>query len=84
MAFDDDGRNSFEALQQRMNLLNEREIKRASQKVPVAMVALRSTSRKMLVSFVRIVMTELAVTVRLLSCCDVNTRALAAPVRVRS
>ena len=39
VAFDDDGRNSFEALQQRMNLLNEREIKRASQKVPVAMVA---------------------------------------------
>ena len=39
VAFDDDGRNSFEALQQRMNLLNEREIKQASQKVPVAMVA---------------------------------------------
>ncbi|HET9722293.1 MAG TPA: non-homologous end-joining DNA ligase, partial [Actinomycetota bacterium] len=39
VAFDDDGRNSFEALQQRMNLLNEREIKRAAQKVPVAMVA---------------------------------------------
>ncbi|HEU4527827.1 MAG TPA: non-homologous end-joining DNA ligase [Actinomycetota bacterium] len=39
MAFDEDGRNSFEALQQRMNLANEREIKRAAQKVPVAMVA---------------------------------------------
>ncbi len=39
VAFDDDGRNSFEALQQRMNLTNEREIKRTAQKVPVAMVA---------------------------------------------
>ncbi|HSD48505.1 MAG TPA: non-homologous end-joining DNA ligase [Actinomycetota bacterium] len=39
VAFDEDGRNSFEALQQRMNLVNEREIKRAAQKVPVAMVA---------------------------------------------
>ncbi len=39
VAFDEDGRNSFEALQQRMNLVNEREIKRAVQKVPVAMVA---------------------------------------------
>ncbi|HEX5949785.1 MAG TPA: non-homologous end-joining DNA ligase [Actinomycetota bacterium] len=39
VAFDEDGRNSFEALQQRMNLANEREIKRAAQKVPVAMVA---------------------------------------------
>ncbi len=39
VAFDDEGRNSFEALQQRMNLVNEREIKRAAQKVPVAMVA---------------------------------------------
>jgi bifunctional non-homologous end joining protein LigD len=39
VAFDEDGRNSFEALQQRMNLQNEREIKRATQKVPVAMVA---------------------------------------------
>lgn len=35
----DEGRNSFEALQQRMNLANEREIKRASQKAPVALVA---------------------------------------------
>jgi DNA ligase D-like protein (predicted ligase)/DNA ligase D-like protein (predicted polymerase)/DNA ligase D-like protein (predicted 3'-phosphoesterase) len=39
VAFDEDGRNSFEALQQRMNLANEREIKRAAQKVPVALVA---------------------------------------------
>ena len=39
VAFDEDGRNSFEALQQRMNLMNEREIKRAAQKVPVAMIA---------------------------------------------
>ena len=39
VAFDEDGRNSFEALQQRMNLVNEREIKRATQQVPVAMVA---------------------------------------------
>ncbi len=39
VAFDDDGRNSFEALQQRMNLANEREIKRASAKIPVALVA---------------------------------------------
>jgi bifunctional non-homologous end joining protein LigD len=39
VAFDDDGKNSFEALQQRMNLTNEREIKRTAQKVPVAMVA---------------------------------------------
>ena len=38
VAFDEDGRNSFEALQQRMNLTNEREIKRTAQKVPVAMV----------------------------------------------
>jgi DNA ligase D-like protein (predicted ligase)/DNA ligase D-like protein (predicted polymerase)/DNA ligase D-like protein (predicted 3'-phosphoesterase) len=39
VAFDEEGRNSFEALQQRMNLANEREIKRAAQKVPVALVA---------------------------------------------
>ncbi|HEX6330872.1 MAG TPA: non-homologous end-joining DNA ligase [Actinomycetota bacterium] len=40
VAFDDsDGRNSFEALQQRMNLTNEREIKRISQRIPVALVA---------------------------------------------
>ncbi len=39
VAFDEDGRNSFEALQQRMNRANEREIKRASTTVPVAMVA---------------------------------------------
>jgi bifunctional non-homologous end joining protein LigD len=39
VAFDEDGRNSFEALQQRMNLGNEREIKRIAQKIPVALVA---------------------------------------------
>jgi bifunctional non-homologous end joining protein LigD len=40
VAFDDgDGRNSFEALQQRMNLTNERDIKRVAQRIPVAMVA---------------------------------------------
>ncbi|MEX0989302.1 MAG: non-homologous end-joining DNA ligase [Actinomycetota bacterium] len=36
VAFDDAGRNSFEALQQRMNLRNEREIKRMTTKIPVA------------------------------------------------
>jgi bifunctional non-homologous end joining protein LigD len=39
VAFDVDGKNSFEALQQRMNLTNEREIKRISSKIPVALVA---------------------------------------------
>ena len=39
VAFDDDGKNSFEVLQQRMNLSNEREIKRISSKIPVALVA---------------------------------------------
>jgi bifunctional non-homologous end joining protein LigD len=39
VAFDEDGKNSFEALQQRMNLSNEREIKRISGKIPVALVA---------------------------------------------
>ncbi len=39
VAFDEDGKNSFETLQQRMNLANEREIKRMSQKIPVALVA---------------------------------------------
>jgi bifunctional non-homologous end joining protein LigD len=39
VAFDEEGRNSFEALQQRMNLSNEREIKRIAQKIPVALVA---------------------------------------------
>jgi bifunctional non-homologous end joining protein LigD len=39
VAFDDDGKNSFEALQQRMNLQNEREIKRASTKIPTALIA---------------------------------------------
>jgi bifunctional non-homologous end joining protein LigD len=39
VAFDEEGRNSFEALQQRMNLANEREIKRVAQRVPVTLVA---------------------------------------------
>jgi len=39
VAFDEDGKNSFEALQQRMNLANEREIKRISKQIPVALVA---------------------------------------------
>jgi DNA ligase D-like protein (predicted ligase)/DNA ligase D-like protein (predicted polymerase)/DNA ligase D-like protein (predicted 3'-phosphoesterase) len=39
VAFDESGRNSFEALQQRMNLANEREIKRIAPRIPVAMVA---------------------------------------------
>jgi bifunctional non-homologous end joining protein LigD len=38
VAFDEDGRNSFEALQQRMNLSNEREIKRMSRQIPVSLV----------------------------------------------
>lgn len=38
VAFDEEGRNSFEALQQRMNLSNEREIERAARTSPVAMV----------------------------------------------
>jgi bifunctional non-homologous end joining protein LigD len=38
VAFDDEGRNSFESLQQRMNLVSEREIKRASTQIPVALV----------------------------------------------
>ncbi|MEX0743104.1 MAG: DNA polymerase ligase N-terminal domain-containing protein, partial [Actinomycetota bacterium] len=39
VAFDENGKNSFEALQQRMNLRNEREIKRIAQRIPVALVA---------------------------------------------
>ena len=39
VAFDDSGKNSFEALQQRMNLRNEREIKRMSKQIPVTLVA---------------------------------------------
>ncbi len=38
VAFDADGKNSFEALQQRMNLGNEREIKRLAKTIPVALV----------------------------------------------
>ena len=39
VAFDHEGRNSFEALQQRMNLRNEREIKRMISQIPVTLVA---------------------------------------------
>jgi bifunctional non-homologous end joining protein LigD len=39
VAFDESGRNSFEALQQRMNLSSEREIKRMAAQIPVALVA---------------------------------------------
>ena len=39
VAFDADGTNSFEALQQRMNLRNEREIKRIATQIPVTLVA---------------------------------------------
>jgi bifunctional non-homologous end joining protein LigD len=39
VAFDADGRPSFETLQQRMNLKNEREIKRMSRQIPVTLVA---------------------------------------------
>ena len=39
VAFDADGKNSFEALQQRMNLSNEREIKRVAAQIPVTLVA---------------------------------------------
>ena len=38
VAFDADGRNSFEALQQRMNLTGEREIARIAKQIPVALV----------------------------------------------
>jgi bifunctional non-homologous end joining protein LigD len=39
VALDAEGRDSFEALQQRMNLRNEREIKRISKQIPVTLVA---------------------------------------------
>ncbi len=39
VAVDEEGRNSFEVLQQRMNLSNEREIKRISKQIPVSLVA---------------------------------------------
>jgi len=39
VAVDGDGRTSFEILQQRMNLQNEREIKRVAKQIPVAFVA---------------------------------------------
>jgi bifunctional non-homologous end joining protein LigD len=38
VAFDESGRNSFEALQQRMNLTGTREIARVAKQVPVALV----------------------------------------------
>jgi bifunctional non-homologous end joining protein LigD len=38
VAFDADGRNSFEALQQRMNLTKPREIERARKSIPVSLV----------------------------------------------
>jgi len=38
VAFDADGRISFEALQQRMNVASERDIKRVAQQVPVSIV----------------------------------------------
>jgi DNA ligase D-like protein (predicted ligase)/DNA ligase D-like protein (predicted polymerase)/DNA ligase D-like protein (predicted 3'-phosphoesterase) len=39
VALDEEGRNSFEALQQRINLSNEKEIERIRRRIPVAMVA---------------------------------------------
>jgi bifunctional non-homologous end joining protein LigD len=39
VAFDEDGTNSFEALQQRMNLSGPREIARVAKQIPVALVA---------------------------------------------
>jgi DNA ligase D-like protein (predicted ligase)/DNA ligase D-like protein (predicted polymerase)/DNA ligase D-like protein (predicted 3'-phosphoesterase) len=39
VVFDADGRPSFETLQQRMNLKNDREIKRMSKQIPVTLVA---------------------------------------------
>lgn len=39
VAFDPDGRHSFEAIQQRMHLRNEREIRRIAAEHPVALVA---------------------------------------------
>ena len=38
VAVDADGQNSFEALQQRMNLVNPREIDRARDRIPVSLV----------------------------------------------
>jgi bifunctional non-homologous end joining protein LigD len=38
VAFDETGKNSFEALQQRMNLTNEREIARMAKQIPVSLV----------------------------------------------
>jgi bifunctional non-homologous end joining protein LigD len=38
VAFDEDGRDSFQALQQRMNLANPREIKRIAKQIPVSLV----------------------------------------------
>jgi bifunctional non-homologous end joining protein LigD len=38
VAFDEDGRNSFQVLQQRMNLANPREIERIRKRIPVSLV----------------------------------------------
>jgi bifunctional non-homologous end joining protein LigD len=38
VAFDESGHDSFEVLQQRMNISSEREIKRVAQQIPVAIV----------------------------------------------
>ncbi len=38
VAFDAEGRSSFEALQQRMNVTSERDVKRVAQEVPVSIV----------------------------------------------
>jgi bifunctional non-homologous end joining protein LigD len=39
VAFDEHGKNSFEALQQRMNLTGQRQIARIAKQIPVALVA---------------------------------------------
>jgi bifunctional non-homologous end joining protein LigD len=39
VAFDEEGRNSFEVLQERMNLSSKRDIERARKRIPVSLVA---------------------------------------------
>jgi len=39
VAFDEDGRNSFEVLQERMNISSPRDIERARKRIPVSLVA---------------------------------------------
>ena len=39
VAYDEAGKDSFEVLQQRMNLQNEREIKRTAKEIPVTLIA---------------------------------------------